>query len=363
MLGVAACGSSSDSSTTNTGKSGDAKVDVAAAKAFIAPLVSHPSAFPVTEPLAKRPAPGTRVAFLDLGTPVAALQWTLIQSAGKAMGLDVYRVRGQGAQGVSAALDTIVEQKPKGVIFLAADPTLFARQLTQLRKEGTTVVAGSIVNGAKFGFKTVQFGAGDAKNLGEILAAWTIARSEGKAHDVVFYTVPELDFASIESGGVKSKLKELCPACTLRVVSIPIAEVAKGASGQVVSDLQAHPDTDFAVFATDEMQLGLPAALRTAGIDVPTVGGGATPGNLQAIKDGQQDASVGSDLPILTWTMIDQLAREMGGQALSGPEAKGTIVQQVLRKQDITFDPAKGWTGYPDFAQRFVKLWGAPTGQ
>jgi hypothetical protein len=24
----------------------------------------------------------------------------------------------------------------------------------------------------------------------------------------------------------------------------------------------------------------------------------------------------------------------------------------------MKFDPSKGWTGYPDFAQRFAKLWG-----
>jgi hypothetical protein len=24
----------------------------------------------------------------------------------------------------------------------------------------------------------------------------------------------------------------------------------------------------------------------------------------------------------------------------------------------VTFDPSHGWTGYPDFPQRFAKLWG-----
>jgi ribose transport system substrate-binding protein len=48
----------------------------------------------------------------------------------------------------------------------------------------------------------------------------------------------------------------------------------------------------------------------------------------------------------------------MVGQELTGDEAKGISPLQFLKQEDITFDPSKGWTGYPDFAQRFAKLWG-----
>ena len=48
----------------------------------------------------------------------------------------------------------------------------------------------------------------------------------------------------------------------------------------------------------------------------------------------------------------------IAGQKLTGPEAEGSGVVQFLTKKDITFDPAKGWSGYPDFAERFAKLWG-----
>lgn len=354
---VAACGEDDENG-------GVARADVAGARDFIAPFVGQPSDFPVTEPLDERPAKGTRVAFLDVGTPTSAFQWDLIQPAAKTMGFDIYQVRaGAGAEGISSALDTIVEQMPEGMIFLATDPTLFSRQLEQLREGGTTVVTGGIVNGKEFGFETVQFGRSDAIRLGENLVAWALARSDGEARNVVFYTVPELEFASVAASGAMSKMEELCPDCTLRVVDIPLAEVGRGATERVVSDLQANPDTDFALFATDEIELGLPAALQTAGIDIPTIGAGATPGNLEAIKQGQQDASLGSDTPTLMWTIIDQLAREMAGQELAGPEAEGTIVLQFLTEEDITFDPSTGWTGYPDFAERFAKLWGVEQGQ
>jgi ribose transport system substrate-binding protein len=113
------------------------------------------------------------------------------------------------------------------------------------------------------------------------------------------------------------------------------------------------------VFGTDEIQAGFPAARQAAGLTkVKTLGNTPNPQGLQYVKEGKTDAVLGVDLPVLTWVLLDQAARQMAGQALSGDEAKGLPVLQFLKQQDIKFDPSKGWTGYPDFAQRFAKLWG-----
>ena len=61
---------------------------------------------------------------------------------------------------------------------------------------------------------------------------------------------------------------------------------------------------------------------------------------------------------MLAWTVVDAAARQLVGQTLVGPEAEGLSAYQFLTQDDITFDPSKGWTGYPDFAERFTKLWG-----
>jgi ABC-type sugar transport system substrate-binding protein len=113
------------------------------------------------------------------------------------------------------------------------------------------------------------------------------------------------------------------------------------------------------LFPNDEMQLGLPAAMETAGIDVPTFGGGPTPGNLEAVQKGEEEAVLGIDVGTLVWTIVDQFARELGGQKVTGLEAEGKIVMQFLTAKDLKgTNPALGWSGYPDFPVRFAKLWG-----
>jgi ribose transport system substrate-binding protein len=67
---------------------------------------------------------------------------------------------------------------------------------------------------------------------------------------------------------------------------------------------------------------------------------------------------MGSDTFVAAWVMIDQISRMMTGQKISPPESEGLNVFQFLTKEDITFDPKQGWTGYPDYAERFATLWG-----
>lgn len=47
------------------------------------------------------------------------------------------------------------------------------------------------------------------------------------------------------------------------------------------------------------------------------------------------------------------------GRPLTSGEKLGLPPIQILTKSDITVNPMNGWVAYPDFAQRFAKLWGA----
>ena len=87
---------------------------------------------------------------------------------------------------------------------------------------------------------------------------------------------------------------------------------------------------------------------------------GLNPGtdNLQMIKDGDQVAGLAIDQQVASWTLLDIAAREITGQPLTAAEAQGNPVMEFLTSSDVTSIPASGWTGYPDYAQLFAKLWG-----
>lgn len=355
-LALVACGSDDDTGT-NTNDDSSTSSGVKAAQAAIKPYLDTPSPFPVTEPLREVPT-GARIAFVDCGTPTCALLWTLVQAAGKTMGVDLTRVKaGQSADTVRSAFDTVVSQQPDGVIVTSIDPRLWQAQLEELQDADIPIVTTGIVDAADYGIESPQYARPESKRDGALLADY-VAANFGSDANVALYKVPELSFTRVVAEAFTTELERVCPDCSVRTVDIPAATLGNTAPSRIVSDLQANSDTSVAAFTVDEIQTGLPAAMNAAGIEVETIGNGPGPTNLQYIKDGQEKAGLGVDIPVLAWTAVDQVAREITGQKLTGDQAKGLTAIQFLTRKDIVFDPSNGWSGYPDFAKRFAKLWG-----
>jgi ribose transport system substrate-binding protein len=357
LIGALALGACGDDDDDGGGDTSGGSADVAAAQAAIEPYVGKPSPFPVTEPLEKVPT-GAKIAFMDCGTPICALFWDIIQPAGQTMGVDISRIdAGTAADTVNSAFDQVIQEKPDGVIVTAIAPQLWENRVPELDDAGISIVTTGIIGAGALGVEAPQAAEPDQERNGALMADYIVANF-GEDSNIALYTVPELSFTAIVADSFNAELEKVCPDCAVREVQIPVATIGNTAPNQVVSDLQANPDTTVAAFAIDEVQGGLPAALQTAGIDVETIGLSPAPTQLQYLKDGQETAALGFDLPVLTWTLVDQMAREITGQPLSGNEAKGLGVIQFLTQEDITFDPSMGWTGYPDFAERFAQLWG-----
>jgi ribose transport system substrate-binding protein len=372
VFAVAACGgSSSDStsggsggSTTETesggGESGGS-ADVAAAEKALQPYLDHPSPFPVDEPLKEALPPDTKMVYMQCGSPICQLQWGLYEAAGKALGVEMTRIKaGSQAQEVANAFDTVVAEKPDAVLVPAIEPSLFRSQLEQLQGEGVIVATSGVVDPEEYGIEVFDFARKSVEVTGKLLAAKAVVE-KGDEANIVYYEVPELSFIKTQREAFEAEMENLCPECSTRYVDVPLATVGNSAPNRMVSDLQQNPDTNVAVFSTGEMSIGLPAALKAAGItDVITFGFGATPANLEYIREGEETGGLGIDLPVDVWALVDEAARTLIGQELSPAEKTEEPPVppfQFLGGKDITFDPTNGWTGYPEYEKQFEELW------
>lgn len=353
-VAATACGGGGPATTAGTSQ--DARKQ---AQDMIAPLLGKPSAFPVTEPL-KSPVPaGKRIAYIDNGNALVSLVYKLMVPAATQLGVELYAVRaGTSASGVQSAFSTVVQQRPAAVINTAIDPALWNNQRQELVAAGIPVISLGTVAGADSGLVQPN-GAAAFEKQGRLQAAWLVANSEKPVH-AVLYEHRELAYGSAVKSGFESELKELCPGCTSRIVQIPITEVGNKAPERIVSDLRANPDTDSIVLQSSAAATGLPAKLKVAGLTkVKIVGANPVPTNLQYLKDKQSTVELGADLSTLAWTAIDTAARLIIGQKPQQNVTDGeALVQQFLRPEDITFDPSRGFTAYPDVAARFKALWG-----
>jgi ribose transport system substrate-binding protein len=330
----------------------------AEAKEIVAPYIGQPSPFPVTEKLKSVPK-GEEIDYVDCGTPICALFWEILQPAAQTMGVKLERVKaGSAANTVAAAFDTVIQKEPAAVIVGSITMELWSKQLKELQDKEIPVVTTGISDAEEFGVESPQASNANSERSGELMAAYVVGEMAGEESNVVFYETPELSFTTIIAESFQAEMEKLCPECSVRIGQVGVAELGNTAPNTVVSDLQANPETNVAVFGTGEIEAGLPTALKAAGIEVETLSSSPGPAELQYLKEGKSTATLGFDLPVLTWGLLDQAAREIAGQELTGPEAEGLGVLQFLRKEDVQYDVSKGWTGYPEFAEMFAELWG-----
>ncbi len=334
---------------------------MAAANASIAPFTGHPSPFPVDTPLGKKLPAGTKIAFLQCSTPICGLVSQLLAPAVKTLGGKFVVVNaGSTAAASQAAASSVLALKPAAVVLSGIQPSEFGGALKRLSAAGIKVVSISVAdpNVHQYGIEFNYVGLPPLARAGRLMADWVIVHKGPKAN-VVFYGIPELNFSSYMQQAFEQELASKCPSCKVRAVPISITTLGSTAPQTVVTDLQSHTDTNTAVFASSEIAAGLPAALKTAGLSITTFGYSPEPAELQYIKDGQMTGGLAVDFPTQLWTSADIVARLLLHEHPTPGEVAGVGPFQFLGPKDITFNPAKGWTGYPDFPVRFAKLWHA----
>jgi len=332
------------------------QAETAKAQALVDSFTGHPSPFPVTEPLLKKPV-GKKIAIIDCGSPICGIFADVAEFPAKELGMVTTRIKsGTTADGVATAFDTVLEGGFDGVFVPALAPSLWDRYLEKFNANHIAVVASGI-NGLDPAKVPVRLAAEPSMgHVAVIMADWAVAR-DGAKLNAVFYKTPELSFTELLATGFVEEVKARCPACQVRVVDIPVATFGNKGPSIVVDDLQAHPKTTAALFAVGEQAIGLAPALKIADIKIPVLLDSPDPSTLAEIQNGTYEAGIGSDLALISWIAVDSLARLTTGQAPSEGAAKDNLVMQVLHASDIKGDVSRGWSAYPDFPERFKALW------
>ena len=360
-LTLAACGaaSSTGAATKGTGAS-SAKANVAAARAVIADYLDHPSPFPADAPLSKPLPAGTKIVYIAPKTPTSAAGAEAAAAAAKVLGATIQVVSaGTTASEAQAAAATVLAMKPAAAIVGGMPLSYFGDGLKKLAAAGIKVLSNATAEDTKpFGVTFNYRGAASFALAGRLMADWVIV-NKGASAKTVFYGIPAIDFSTAMQTGYEQELHKNCTSCSVRSVQINVATLGTTAPQTVVSDLQSHPDTNVAVFVTDEIAAGLPAALSSSGITgITTIGYAPSPQQLEYIKDGQMTAGLGLDVPTTNWTMMDAVARLILGDSPTDLENAGSAPTKFLTKENLaSADVTKGWVAYPDYAERFAKVW------
>ncbi|WP_053777341.1 substrate-binding domain-containing protein [Gordonia sp. NB41Y] len=193
---------------------------------------------------------------------------------------------------------------------------------------------------------------------------WMITQTEGKGNAIII-TSDEVPPAKAEVVAMEDEISKNCPACTYKVVNVPVADWATKIQPEIQSALSADPSINFVLPIYDSMSLYAQAGIQAAGakgkVQISSVSG--TPAVLKIQQDeGIVTMNVGESIPWLAWATLDQVGRLLNGLPPVADGAEKTPLKVITAENIDAFGtPPVAGKGYGDaYVRGYEALWGAP---
>lgn len=331
---------------------------VATAKALVAKYSAVPKTIGIKTPVPGEIPTGKKIDFMMCGVPSCQAFIAPLKAAAKVLGWSVnVIVAGPTPDKTTAAWNLAVRNRPDAVVSSGFPSVMWAAQLKQLAKMKIPVVECCTTDKPGNGIIFVDTSNSAGVLGGKMQADWVVADSNGRAN-AVYINIPAYPILASELAGFTAEYKKLCPSCRLAKYDQNVADVGTPAgTAKIVGYLQANPDVNYVVAGADDSLVGLPAALRAAGLGdkIKAIGLAPSTVNLNYIKNDQiEKATISFPNAEIAWKLMDVLARHFVGASLA--PATSILPRRILTKDGIV-DPNTLGPTTPTYAEEFKALW------
>jgi ABC-type sugar transport system substrate-binding protein len=258
------------------------------------------------------------IDFIPCGAPECLLEGNIVKQAAASVGWTTDILTNDGSpQGDKAAFTQAARNKVAAVLYTAIPASTFASLLPTFKANGTFISTCCVTDavGPSTGIDYAIDTPSQVGPVGGTQAAWVAADSKDKA-DAVFVNIPAFAILASQATYFKNGMASYCPTCTVTQLDIALANLSS-APTTIVSYLRAHPSVDYVVASTDAVTLGLPQAIKAAGLNVKIVGQGATPTNVQYLRSGQQAADVAFPYYEVMYAMTNAAIQAKAGMTVA----------------------------------------------
>ena len=362
-LAIAACSSSSSSSTsdgTSASATGSAtSAGMAAAAAYQQQFLNTPTSIGITTPLNSKPAAGKLLVGLDSGlgsAKVLAQYWA--QAAADIGWKYKDLISGSTPAAQQAAMNSAIQLNPAGILTSGIPNSTIQAQLVLAAQKGIWVNSSadtSSPSGAMF--DTSIASPAQLAQWGKMVAAYVVTQSKGKAvvQDFQLTAFPILlDF----DAAFVAAVHQWCSTCKVTTNAVPAASLGTSAlTSQVTSVVTRNPDTNWLIFDLGDLEIGVDAAVKAAGLTGLSIGGltADTP-NIAGLKSGAETVWTAYSLPIVAYRQVDSMARKFEGM----PILSAALPTQLITPQNVSslvVDSAGNYVGVADYRTEFKQLW------
>jgi ribose transport system substrate-binding protein len=332
---------------------------LAAAKKKVDAALVEPTDVGVSQPLSKVPATGKNIAYLECAVGICQQLAAEYKNAAKLLGWKVTLVpQGPTPENIVDAWERALALKPDGIITSGTPVTVYQKQLDKAKSAGIPVVDYSSANKPNTPGIIGDTNPGEDNGVrGDLLAAYAASQSGGKAHSL-FLNIADFPTIDLESKRYESYTKTVCPGCSVDTLNFAATDIGSKIPSAVVSYLQKNPKINWIVSGFDDIGLGVPEALKAAGLDkqAKMIGQSGSDAAAQSIKTGGvQVATIPQGVGQMAYKVLDIFARHFNGDSLSADTAN--LLPIWIQTKDTIGDPKDLWKGPKGYPQTFAKLW------
>jgi ABC-type sugar transport system substrate-binding protein len=359
---AAGCGSSSSNTSSSSGSSASSGAAASStttkeAQAAAQKYATLPTSLNLP-PVSKSIPSGKTVTYVHCGVEVCSTIVKAIKNAADVLGWKTKIVPSAGTPpSVKQAWGNVVRIKPAAAFGSGFDATLYASELKQLKAENVPVMSWATLDKEGNGIVFAKGGPDEVGIVGEQQAAWVVSSTGGKAN-TVYVDLPTYTILKPVRLGFEKAYKQWCPGCAYDTMSVPLTAIGKDAPSRIVSYLRSHPKVNRVALSYDGVGVGLPAALKAAGLagKVQFVGEAPTATNLAYVKAGTEGATVSQGYYEIWATFVDAAARAATGQSLAPDQGWKPpwflVTKDNIDKVGTNFGPV-----VPNLNEQLKKLW------
>lgn len=346
---VAACGSGSDTSSSDK-----------ATSAAVKEMEQDPTTIPLTTPLPEKPKPGGTIAFLKCAVPQCQQLSDGLKAATKAVGWKVVDIpfvdSDPGA--LAPAFHQALAAKPAAVVLTGQPYELWSRYIPEVQKIGA-IIAPMYTGPATLSDTVPAVAAGPAndKALAASIARWVTDDSGGKAH-VLVQRISAYKAVTGWADGAKTALADICPNCKVSEINSSADEITgAGAAQAIVSAARRDPSINYFIGYCGCFFQGLNQQLANAQLKVKVGGGFPLPQNVQDEQRGSGGAFIAANNPYASWLAVDTVLRHAQGAPMV-PLAQQVSPAKLITRASAT-DPKSdsNYQGPEGYEAQFQKLW------
>lgn len=196
------------------------------------------------------------------------------------------------------------------------------------------------------------------KLAGELMAAWAVAHTNGKANVLVVTSNADTSSIAVQDG-VNQEMSSVCPSCKISTVNVNPVDWATKLQTTVEGKLAGNPSINYILPVFDSMSLfvapAITAANKVGKVHIASFNG--TPAIIDMIRTGNiVSMDVGENTSDVAAAGLDQAMRVMSGMKPGNEK----INVRIISKSNVTdFGvPAKSGVGYGNaFITGYAKLW------